>query len=251
MNYFFMTEQKKQWYDLWFDSPLYHILYKNRDKEEAEHFIDAVIKYLNITSGSILDLACGKGRHANYLAEKGLEVVGLDLSKESIHYASAAYTLSNLEFYVHDMRQPFRVNYFDYIFNFFTSIGYLNDLKENEKVFEAMHAGLKDDGYILIDFMNAEKVINNLVERETKEIDGYKFYLRRTVENGKIIKYINIEKEEKVWMFREEVQALKQHHFHQFLNNTGFTLVNEYGDYDLNAFNPKRSDRYILLAKKK
>ena len=49
MNYFFMTEQKKQWYDLWFDSPLYHILYKNRDKEEAEHFIDAVIKYLNIT----------------------------------------------------------------------------------------------------------------------------------------------------------------------------------------------------------
>ena len=53
MNYFFMTEQKKQWYDLWFDSPLYHILYKNRDKEEAEHFIDAVIKYLNITSGSI------------------------------------------------------------------------------------------------------------------------------------------------------------------------------------------------------
>jgi SAM-dependent methyltransferase len=245
-----MTEQKKQWYDLWFDSPLYHILYKNRDKEEAEHFIDAVIKYLNITSGSILDLACGKGRHANYLAEKGLEVVGLDLSKESIHYASAAYTLSNLEFYVHDMRQPFRVNYFDYIFNFFTSIGYFDDLKENEKVFSNMHNGLKDNGYILIDFMNAEKAIKNLVPRETKIIDGYNFYIRREVENGKIIKNIKIEKDEKVWLYSEEVQALKQHHFHTFLNDTGFSLVKEFGDYRLNNFHPKTSDRYILLAKK-
>jgi SAM-dependent methyltransferase len=246
-----MDEEKKQWFELWFDSPLYYILYKHRNQDEANLFIDNVIKKLEVDFGRIMDLACGKGRHAYYLAQKGFDVVGVDLSPESIHYANTMYKLDNLEFYVHDMRLPFRVNYFDYIFNFFTSIGYFNDLKENEKVFESMHAGLKDDGYILIDFMNAEKVINNLVERETKEIDGYKFYLRRTVENGKIIKYINIEKEEKVWMFREEVQALKQHHFHQFLNNTGFTLVNEYGDYDLNAFNPKRSDRYILLAKKK
>ncbi|MBL0080819.1 MAG: class I SAM-dependent methyltransferase [Bacteroidetes bacterium] len=111
--------------------------------------------------------------------------MGVDLSPESIQYANTMYKLDNLEFYVHDMRLPFRINYFDYIFNIFTSIGYFNDLKENEKVFEAMHAGLKDGGYILIDFMNAEKVINNLTERETKEIDGYKFYIRKAVENGK------------------------------------------------------------------
>lgn len=246
-----METEKKQWFELWFDSPLYHILYKDRNQDEANLFIDKVLKKLEIEHGKILDLACGKGRHAYYLAQKGYETIGVDLSPESIHFANTMYKLDNLEFYVHDMRLPFRVNYFDYIFNFFTSIGYFNDLKENEKVFEAMHIGLKDNGYILIDFMNAEKVIDNLVARETKEIDGYIFYIRKTVENGKIIKYINIEKEEKVWMFREEVQALKQHHFHQFLNNTGFTLVNEFGDYDLNEFNPKKSSRYILLAKKK
>ena len=246
-----MQEEKKQWFELWFDSPLYHILYKHRNQDEANHFIDNVIKKLEIDYGKILDLACGKGRHAYYLAQKGFDTIGVDLSPESIQYANTMYKLDNLEFYVHDMRLPFRINYFDYIFNIFTSIGYFNDLKENEKVFKAMHAGLKDGGYILIDFMNAEKVINNLTERETKEIDGYKFYIRKAVENGKIIKYINIEKEEKVWMFKEEVQALMQHHFHQFLNNTGFTLVKEYGDYDLNKFNPKKSGRYILLAKKK
>lgn len=245
-----MSEQKKQWFELWFDSPLYHILYQNRNEEEAHHFIDTIIKYLNISNGSLLDLACGKGRHAYYLAEKGFDVVGLDLSKESIQSANATYQLPNLEFYIHDMRLPFRINYFDYIFNFFTSIGYFNDLKENEKVFHSMHLGLKDNGHILIDFMNTEKVINHLVARENKVIDGYHFYIHREVNNGKIIKHIQIEKEEKIWLFKEEVQVLMQHHFHTFLNNTGFTLVKEFGDYRLNNYHPKTSDRYILLAKK-
>jgi SAM-dependent methyltransferase len=245
-----MIDNKKQWFELWFDSPLYHILYKNRNDEEAHLFIDSILKYLDINAGTVLDLACGKGRHAHYLAEKKLDVVGLDLSKESIQYAADTYQLPNLEFYVHDMRLPFRMNYFNYIFNFFTSLGYFNDLRDNEKVFESMHAGLKEDGYILIDFMNTEKVINNLVPRENKQIDGYTFYLRREVENGKITKHIQVEKGEYLWMYKEEVQALKQHHFHTFLNNTGFTLIKEFGDYRLNNYNPKTSDRYILLAKK-
>ncbi|MBK8350480.1 MAG: class I SAM-dependent methyltransferase [Saprospirales bacterium] len=128
-----MQEEKKQWFELWFDSPLYHILYKHRNQDEANHFIDNVIKKLEIDYGKILDLACGKGRHAYYLAQKGFDTIGVDLSPESIQYANTMYKLDNLEFYVHDMRLPFRINYFDYIFNIFTSIGYFNDLKENEK----------------------------------------------------------------------------------------------------------------------
>jgi len=245
-----MSEQKKQWFELWFDSPLYHILYKNRNQEEAAQFIDNIVEYLKIDNAKILDLACGKGRHAYHLGQKGFDVVGLDLSPESINFANTMYQLPNLEFYVHDMRLPFRINYFDYIFNLFTSLGYFNDLKENEKVFESIHSGLKENGYVLIDFMNAEKAVKNLVPRENKEIDDYQFYIRKEIKDGKIIKHIQIEKEEKIWMFREEVQILLQHHFHTFLNNTGFTLVKEFGDYQLNPFQPKLSDRYIILAKK-
>ena len=245
-----MSEQKKQWFELWFDSPLYHILYKNRNQDEANNFIDNILKELHIEYGKILDLACGKGRHAYHLAEKGFDVVGIDLSEHSIKYAATMYQLPNLEFYVHDMRLPFRINFFDYIFNLFTSIGYFNDLKENEKVFESMHDGLNEGGHILIDFMNTEKAMKDIVPRENKVIDDYHFYIRREVVNGKIIKHIHIARDEKIWMFREEVQALMPDHFHTFLNNTGFTLVKEYGDYALNPFHPKLSDRYILLAKK-
>ena len=63
----------------WFNSSYYHILYKNRDYNEAEHFINNLITKLNIKKNSkILDLACGSGRHSIYLNKKGMNVV-LDL----------------------------------------------------------------------------------------------------------------------------------------------------------------------------
>ena len=77
--------QAQTWYSSWFDTPYYHLLYKNRDEQEAKAFIDLLCQYLNLPAGSLaLDLACGKGRHAKVMAENGLNVTGLDLSPGSI-----------------------------------------------------------------------------------------------------------------------------------------------------------------------
>lgn len=37
-----------------------------------------------IKSGSVLDLGCGEGRNALFLAKKGFDVIGIDISKEAI-----------------------------------------------------------------------------------------------------------------------------------------------------------------------
>ena len=75
-----MTKDMKHWYSSWFDTPFYHILYKDRDDKEAQSFMDALTYYLNISQNStILDLACGKGRHSLYLNSIGYDVTGLDL----------------------------------------------------------------------------------------------------------------------------------------------------------------------------
>ena len=56
------------WYTDWFNSPYYHILYKNRDDKEAQFFIDNLIKHLKIKKNSkILDVACGKGTHTIFI----------------------------------------------------------------------------------------------------------------------------------------------------------------------------------------
>ena len=73
------------WFVNWFDSPYYHLLYKNRDEKEAQVFIDNLIEKLQLKKGSkLIDIACGKGRHATYFNKKGMNVVGVDLSKNSI-----------------------------------------------------------------------------------------------------------------------------------------------------------------------
>ena len=57
-----MSIQKK-WFQSWFDTSYYHILYKNRNDDEAQRFITNLVEYLNIAKDQkILDLACGKGR---------------------------------------------------------------------------------------------------------------------------------------------------------------------------------------------
>jgi SAM-dependent methyltransferase len=244
-------DKKPQWFETWFDSPYYPILYKNRNTDEAQRFIDNLIQYLQPKEGArVLDLACGRGRHANYLALKKLRVTGLDISPKSIQTAQTRYQADHLEFYIHDMRLPFRMNYYDYVFNFFTSFGYFRQLNENQQVFSAVHKGLKPGGRLLIDFMNVEKVLKNIVDREEKTEDGIRFYIRREVEEGRILKHIKVSDGAKTALFTESVQILKPHHFYAFLHEEGFKLVKEFGDYDLSPFDSHHSDRYILLAEK-
>ena len=73
------------WYTDWFNSTYYHVLYKNRDVKEAQSFIDNLISKLQLRKTSnLIDIACGKGRHASYFNSKGMNVLGIDLSPKSI-----------------------------------------------------------------------------------------------------------------------------------------------------------------------
>ena len=99
------------WFKNWFNTPYYHILYKDRDFVEAEQFISLLVKHLELKKGAkIIDLACGKGRHSIYLQHLGFDVLGLDLSEESIHHnkllAENSGIRSLINFEVHDMRNP-------------------------------------------------------------------------------------------------------------------------------------------------
>ena len=98
-----MLKDIENWYTSWFDSPYYHILYKNRDDKEAGLFMKNLTSFLNLsTSSKILDLACGKGRHSKYLNQLGYHVTGIDLSPQSIVYAKQ-FENDKLFFEEHDM----------------------------------------------------------------------------------------------------------------------------------------------------
>ncbi len=130
------------WFETWFDTPYYHILYKDRDFAEAENFITLLINHLKIQKGSkIIDLACGKGRHSVFLNQMGYEVLGLDLSQQSIDH-NKKFENPDLKFEVHDMREEIygqlSSQKVDGVFNLFTSFGYFEDEKDDQKVFQSI-----------------------------------------------------------------------------------------------------------------
>ena len=240
-----------EWFESWFDSPYYHILYQHRNDDEARLFLDNLKKADCFASNDrVLDLACGKGRHAAYLAKMGLAVTGLDLSPQSIAAAIESYGSDNPEFYIHDMRLPFRINYYNFIGNCFTRFGYFKRISDNEKVLKAMAIGLKENGKLLIDFFNAKKVVANLIATEEKLISGINFSIHRSFIDSNIIKDIHFEDQGKSFHFQECVQALQPEDFRVLAAKCGLTILSEFGSYDLEAYDAQQSDRYILLATK-
>jgi SAM-dependent methyltransferase len=245
-----MIFDKEEWFKDWFDSPYYHLLYTNRDFTEAEFFIDNLIHKLNpLIHARILDLACGKGRHSIYLAKKGFDVTGLDISPKSISYASQ-FENSKLSFYVHDMRKPFRINYYNIVLNMFTSFGYFNYDYENMQVIRAVKNALVLNGLLVIDFMNSSKVIADLVANETKEINGIAFHIKRYVKDKAVHKEIAFTDKNTNYCFGERVQALTLTNFKSYFNTLDMEITHLYGDYNFNDFNENTSERLIIIAKK-
>ena len=242
---------KNEWFQVWFNSPYYHILYKNRDEQEARQFIDALLHYLQPAPGAlVLDLACGKGRYSRYLAQKGFSVTGMDIAEESIAYARQ-FENERLSFFRHDMRFPCRINYFEYIFNFFTSFGYFEKEREHLHTIRNIAKGLRSGGRFVLDFFNSVKVLNNLNPLEIKYIDNFTFEIRKQVdEQGYILKTVAFEAEGKLMEFTERVRAFTLEDFQHFFRQSGLELEASFGDYQLGAFDREASDRLILVARK-
>lgn len=234
------------WFIKWFDSPYYHILYKERDKEEAKYFINNLFDYLKIKKESkIIDIACGKGRHATYFNKLGFNVTGIDLSKNSIQEAQKNEN-NKLKFFVHDMRKTFKKEEFDIATNLFTSFGYSNP----EETISAISSNLKKDGLLVIDFMNVSKVIPNLVESEKKTINNINFNITRHHKGNYIIKKINFKDNNKEYQFQEKVEAVSLTNFKRIIRKDGMKIINTFGNYNLDVFDEQSSDRLILICKK-
>lgn len=243
-----MATDTQAWNNSWFDTPYYHILYKDRDYKEAAGFIDTITQYLNLPEKSkILDLACGRGRHSKYLNALGYEVTGIDLSENSIAYAKQ-YENETLHFQVHDLCVPLGKQ-FDAVFNLFTSFGFFSEEREHLIALQAIKENLNEYGFAVIDFMNAERVISNLVAEETKEVDGIVFHIKRWFNEGFIYKNIKFNDQAQDFDFTERVKAFRLEDFEDLMEKAGIYLLEVFGDYKLSKFDREASDRLIMIFK--
>lgn len=239
-------KKEKDWFVSWFDTTFYHTLYKHRDDTEAQEFMQNLVSFLNLNANDhLLDLGCGRGRHSVYLNSLGFNMVGADLSKNSIKFAKQ-FENERLRFTEHDMRNPFKTK-FNAILNLFTSFGFFEDDNEDIAILNNIKNGLLPKGIAIIDFMNANKVVKNLVAQETQTIDRITFHITRYVKDGFIVKEINFKADGEQHTFYEKVKILNLEKINSYLNSVGFKIKHIFGNYQLENFNEASSDRLILV----
>jgi SAM-dependent methyltransferase len=245
-----MAKEVNSWFKSWFDTEQYHELYGHRDEKEAQDFIKKLCHFLKLSQGShCLDLACGKGRHSNTLASLGMQVLGLDLSENSIEYAQKN-AIDGAKFATHDMRLPLPQQNFEAIFNLFTSFGYFDNAIEDETVVQNQFDGLKKGGLFIQDYINAEAVTINLPIKETINKPKTTFEIHKFVEDGRIKKNIKFELKGETLNYTEQVKIYSMTQLQSLHTQAGFKVKHVFGNYALNEFNSKISPRLILISEK-
>ncbi len=238
------------WFENWFDSRYYHILYKNRDNKEATMLINNLLHRFKFNKNTaFLDLACGTGRHSVYLNKKGFKVEGVDLSIKSLEQAKKNEN-KTLQFYCEDIRNFSKKNHYNVILNLFTSFGYFQNESDNKKVFQNIHASLKNQGLFILDFFNPHQVIAKLKTHETKTIDKVRFEIKKRHDEKFVYKEICVTDKKNKHTFTEKVQLINKEQFINYTTDLNMKLLNSFGDYHLNNYDQQNSERLILVFQK-
>lgn len=241
---------EKKWYEEWFNSPYYHLLYANRSEDEARNFVTRLVEKLDLQPKcKVLDVACGKGRHSKNLAALGLDVTGIDLSTNSIE-AARQCEHEYLHFAVWDMRYPFKEAYFDVVFNIFSSFGYFDDPADDQRVVHAFATDLKAGGLLVFDYLNGEWAVKQMKSREIINRGEMQFHIQKRVENGFIKKKIEFLANGEDYSYEEQLKLISRARIKEMLAEAGLEVLHTYGDYELHDFEPGSSPRIIVIAKK-
>ena len=243
------------WFESWFDSPLYEQLYANRDDAEAAKLTSWIAELLPPEQHpEVLDMGCGRGRHSLLLAGKGYRVTGVDLSPRAVETArrkAAESNITNVRFLTGDMRTwqggPFHV-----VCNLFTSFGYFENDDDNMRVIRNMQANLKEGGWLVMDYLNPEYVRGNLVSEEKFTIGDMVCEIHRSIEKDMVVKSISfIPSDGRPYRhFQERVKLYDTDWFVGAFSGQDMAIKDILGDYQGGDYDPLSSRRMLMVISK-
>ncbi|MCK4632914.1 MAG: class I SAM-dependent methyltransferase [candidate division Zixibacteria bacterium] len=220
---------------------------------ENKYFVEDVPFYLEQAGkfgGPVLELACGTGRITIPLAEKGFEIVGIDLSPPMLERArkKAAEKRLKIEWIEADCRTFKLQKKFNLIFIPYNSIAHIHDRESHEALFACVKKHLADDGRFVIDWFNPRldillrdagkrysvmersnpdgsgmvTITENNVYDAASQINRIKWYYKFG-DRDEVVRELNMR-----ILYPQELDAL--------LHYNGFTIEAKYGNYDESPF---------------
>jgi SAM-dependent methyltransferase len=168
-------------------SEYYDFLYSDKDyKAESDYALGLIAAHSSSRSGSILELGCGTGAHAELFAEMGWSVHGIDLSPYMIERAykraEGSPQAAKLKFEQGDVRTFRRDECFDAVVSLFHVASYQTSNADLEGMFETAARHLKPGGIFLFDFWYGPAVLTERPAVRVKRFTNEQVSITRIAE---------------------------------------------------------------------
>jgi SAM-dependent methyltransferase len=150
------------WFESFFGADYFEIYRDFFTPEGTAADVEGIVSRLGLPPGArVLDLACGHGRHAIPLAERGFDVTGYDLSELFLERArtEAASRGVAVRWVRGDMRAlPFEAE-FDAVINVFTAFGYFADEADDIETLRRVRRALVPGGRFLLETLHRDGLV--------------------------------------------------------------------------------------------
>uniref|UniRef100_Q3AS64 Methyltransferase, putative n=1 Tax=Chlorobium chlorochromatii (strain CaD3) TaxID=340177 RepID=Q3AS64_CHLCH len=251
------TAQSTQWFEAWFNHPLYMEVYRHRDHNEATQCIRTILQHTALEQATpatttVLDIACGAGRHAIELARRGYNVTGNDLSTTLLNEAAKAAKQEKLPLQLtnYDMRHVPTHQRYQLVVQLFTSFGYFDSKAEDGAVVQKVWELLHKNGWYVLDLLNPDYLAANFIAESQRQVGELTIKEKRTLEANRVRKELCIlSPSGETLHFSEAVWLYSADEIVDILHNVGFHTTEIVGNYDGSTFNAT-SPRMMLFCHK-
>ncbi|OGO62239.1 MAG: hypothetical protein A2030_11575 [Chloroflexi bacterium RBG_19FT_COMBO_50_10] len=207
---------------------------------------------------SVLDCACGTGRHLELFHSLGCEVTGSDISEAMMAQAEKNLAEHGLEIPMRQADFHDLPHYFDRRFDAvvcLSAIGFMPDETECLKAFKSMFEVLRDGGLLVLTAMPTDRqwkekprfhLVTNTRDFSRLFVIDYEEHAARYT----ILDICHSEERGELKVWSAELQVFLPDAQERLLKAAGFQRVDFYGSFDFTPYNKEISDSLIAVAYK-
>lgn len=151
-------------------SNYYNLLYRDKDYTAEANFVDQCIQRFHPEAVTVIDLGCGTGKHANLLAQRRYEVLGVDQSEAMLAIAQASEIPGCLRFQRGDLCTLDLPEVFDASISLFHVMCYLHNNEDLQLAFQNVSKHLHKGGIFIFDCWYGPAVLTQRPSVRLKEL---------------------------------------------------------------------------------